>query len=258
MFVRTALLSFTFVAVMAIIGVEASASPELQRTWEKAEIWVKPAGGGLINSHMDDQRLHQRLIKAGRKLPTVIFFHDCGKNRKLAGWHYARFMARAGFAVILPDSFARSNRIETCSHWQFRPLAGAPFDKVHALRKSEIAHALTMVGKLGWADTKNLFVMGQGEGADALAAYDGTGYGARVVSAALCRWGINGPTDVPTLVIASQDDRLFNGADAASCATMAGERSVEINLLPGYQHDTSSLPEARDAVIAFLRRQINR
>lgn len=257
MFIRTILLSLAFVTIAVINPAQANSNPGLQQTWDKAEIWVKPEGGGLINSHMDDQRLHQRLIRSGKKLPTVIFFHDCGKNRKLAGWHYARFMARAGFVVILPDSFARPDRPETCSHWQFLPLADAPLEKVHALRKAEIAHALATARQLSWVDTRNLFVMGQGEGADALAAYDGKGYKARVISGALCRWGVNGRLDIPIMFVASRDDRLFAGAEADSCASKAGIRPVLNKLIAGYQHDTSSLPEARDAVIKFLIHQIN-
>ena len=145
-------LSFVFISLLTTGGAGAGPDPDVKKTWEKAEIWVKPEDGSVINSHMDDIRLQDRLILDGRKLSTVIFFHDCGKNRKLAGWHFARFMARAGFAVILPDSFARTERPETCTHWQFLPLAEAPLNQVHALRKAEIAEALESVRTLEWVD----------------------------------------------------------------------------------------------------------
>lgn len=256
MFVPVRFAWFLVIAVLVNSPVWASADPDLERTWDNAEIWVKPGGENLINTHMDDQTLQQRLIDAGRKLPTVIFFHDCARNRKLAGWHYARFMARAGFAVVLPNSFARESRAETCGYWQFNPLPGAPVEQVHAQRKAEIGHALAKVRELSWVDGSNLFVMGHGEGGDALAAYSGDGYQARVISGALCHWGVNGNATAPMMVVASRDDRLFDGADAEACVKKAGDYSVHIKILEGYQHDTSSLSEARDAVIDFLTLQI--
>jgi len=225
----------------------------LSNTWDKAEIWVRPADGGFISSHMDDKILRQRLAGSAKKYPTVLFFHDCGKNRKLAGWHYARFLARAGFAVILPDSFARRERPETCTYWQFKPLANAPAKQVHTLRRQEITHALEKIKTLSWVDGKNLFIMGHGEGGDALAAFEGGGYRARVISGALCPWGVQGPKDIPVLAVASRDDRLFKGAPADSCAKQAGGRPFNTVLFDGYQHDTSSLPEARQTVIEFLK-----
>ncbi len=224
----------------------------LARTWEKAEIWVRTSEG-FFASHMNDQILRDRLDKAGKEFPTVIFFHDCGKNRKLAGWHYARFMARAGFAVILPDSFARPDRPETCRYWQFLPIPDAPTEEVHTLRKSEISHALKMVRGLKWVDPDNLFVMGHGEGGEALAAFGQGGFKARVISGALCKWGIDGPRDIPMLAIASQEDRLFEGQAANSCATKAQNYSIETKLFDGFQHDTSSLSQARETVIQFLK-----
>ncbi|MBL6932001.1 MAG: hypothetical protein ISR45_03560 [Rhodospirillales bacterium] len=230
----------------------AGADTGLARTWEKAEIWVRTAEG-FFSSHMDDAILLERLNGAGKKYPTVIFFHDCGKNRKQAGWHYARFMARAGFAVILPDSFARPDRPETCEYWQFKPLDDAPLGKVHALRKAEISHALMNAKKLKWVDTSNLFAMGHGEGGDALAAYTDSGYKARIISGALCKWGVGGSKDKPTLSLASREDRLFQGQAADTCANKTDGYPLQTILFDGFQHDTSSLPQARETVIDFLK-----
>jgi len=244
-------------AISPPVPTSAAAAMEggVDATWERAEIWVKPPSGGFFSSHMDDRRLHARLGEDG-KLPTVIFFDDCGANRKMAGWHYARFLARAGFAVILPDSFARQGRPITCEHWQLTPLPGAPVSEVHALRLEEIGHALARARALPWVDTDNLFLMGHGEGGDALAAFPSDGVRARVLSATRCPFGIHAPEDTAMLFVASEHDRLFAGKPADACVGEAGGRRFEMTLFPGYQHDTSSLSAARDAVTAFLIRQL--
>jgi len=245
-------LPFVVILIALIFPTMAAGNGGVSKTWQRAEIWVRTADG-FINSHMTDDVLLARLNKDARAYPTVVFFHDCGRNRKQAGWHYARFLARAGFAVILPDSFARPDRPEACEYWQLKPLANAPTKKVHGLRMAEIAHALGKAKALSWVDTDNLFVMGHGEGGDALAAFDGGGFKARVISAALCKWGLKGPTDIPDLLVASRDDRLFHGMDADTCGQKATGRSFKTVLFDGYQHDTSSLSDARDTVIDFLK-----
>lgn len=250
MFLKNLSIALTLAMLAALPAWTVNA--DVTNTWERAEIWVK-TDQGFFASHMDDPILRQRLNSAGTKYPTVLFFHDCGKHRKQAGWHYARFMARAGFAVILPDSFARPGRPETCEYWQFKPLANAPTSQVHTLRQEEISHALKQASTLSWVDTNNLFAMGHGEGGDALAAYTEGGYRVRVISGALCPQGVEGPVDIPTLTVASRDDRLFRGERADSCMRKGEGRSFRNVLFDGAQHDTSSLPEAREVVIQFLK-----
>ncbi len=244
--------TFLYVLLAALLAT-TSAGATTEKTWNKAEIWVKTPDGSFFNSHMDDLRLQARLNGMAKKMPTVVFFHDCGANRKMAGWHYARFLARAGFAVILPDSFARPGRPVTCEHWQQTPLAGAPVNQVHALRLQEIAYAAEQAKTLAWVDTANLFVMGHGEGGDAVAAFDNGAFKARVISGALCRWGIGAKSGSPVLFVASRQDRLLADRTTTGCAERAGKTAYRQILFPGFQHDTSSLPEARAAVIDFLK-----
>ena len=251
MTLRFLILSFALVFVTF-----SSRADTTLESWQHAEIWAKAPDGAFFASHMDDTRLHERLRKAGKKYPTVLFFHDCGANRKAAGWHFARVLARAGFAVILPDSFARKDRPVTCEHWQLTPLTDVPRDKVHAMRLDEIRLAQENVRELSWVDTNNLFLMGHGEGGDAVAAFPGAGHKARVISGALCEKGIKGSMQTAMLSIASKDDRLFEGAPPDSCAKKAQGRPFLTLLYPGYQHDTSSIPEAREAVIDFLTTQL--
>ena len=225
-----------------------AAAPET--TWDRAEIWAPPAIAGVFRTNMDDGALHTRLLEKGVKLPTVVFLHGCTPGRKPAGWTMGRTLARAGYAVILPDSFLRTDRPATCNRWTFEPVANTDRHAVLALRQEEIALALDRVRALPWVDDKNLFLMGYDEGADALAAWHGAGVNARVLISTRCPIGLNAP-HTPTLTLGGTDDVIDCVQPLSACASQGPTEQVNFETT---FHDLTGLPAAREEILAFLAR----
>lgn len=228
---------------------------DLAHTWSRAELWVYPAGSTFSIGRLDERHIQEALAGLGRKLPTVLYLHGCGFT-KPAGWTFARWMAKAGYAVVMPDSFARAGRPETCDNWTRQRLAGAQIEAVRRMRAEELAYAVERLGEAGWVDRGNLFLMGHDEGAEAVAAYAGSGFKGYILSAALCAHGLALPPEKPLLTLASADDPVHRGVDVGACARLAGERAgpTAALVLPGALHDLSGDPRARAAVLDFLAR----
>ena len=175
------------VAILALIfansGLTAADDQGIQDTWDRAEIWIHPKPFGFCNGRLSDPQVQSvlRQLPAVSKLATVIYLHGCG-FRKAAGWTLARWLVKAGYAFIMPDSFARAGRPETCNNWTHERLPGAPGEAVYRMRQEEIQNAVEQVRALPWVDTENLFFMGHDEGGDAVAEYPGGGLRARVIS----------------------------------------------------------------------------
>jgi dienelactone hydrolase len=139
-------------------------------------------------------------LSATASVPVVVYAHDCaGLGPELAVW--ADRLARHGYAVIAPDSFARSGRAPTC----------APGVDALLTREAEIRYALRQVRTQSWVRQRAVFLLGVGQGAT-IAARGATGavtgtviIGAagesRRVSPALVREG-GGPPAAP-----SEDDQ---------------------------------------------------
>ncbi len=79
---------------------------EIARTFDQAIVVLPGAGGGpSLVAKMHTPALQARLAaERGRRYPTVLYLHGCDG---LAGLTPLRAMARRGFAVIAPDSYAR-------------------------------------------------------------------------------------------------------------------------------------------------------
>ena len=239
----------------------AAEDGELRRTWDRAEIWIHPKPFGFFNGRLIDDEVQSvlRRLPAETKLPTVIYLHGCA-YRKPAGWTYARWLVKAGYAVIMPDSFQRPNRPKTCdlsTRWRD---PDAPYDDIQRMRQEEIRYAVEQVKTLSWVDQDNLFLMGHDEGGDAVAAYAGDEFKARVISGATCSRGLAGRPGLPTLALASEADAWFEGAPPDSCARLAASRGMAIESLtvPGFWHDLSGIADAREAIIDFFLRHTTR
>jgi dienelactone hydrolase len=239
-----------------------AATGDLEQTWERAEIWIHPLPFGSCNGRLDDVEVQSVLkrLPAETKIPTVIYMHGCAAQLKPAGWTYARWLVKAGYAVIMPESFARGDRPKTCDPWRRQRFADAPTERVHAMRLEEIGYALEQARKLPWVDQENLFLMGHDEGGNAVAAFAGDGFKARVISSATCSRGIGAAPGTPILAAASDGDDLLGGAPADSCARLGDGQGtpVESLVLKGYIHDLSGLVDAREKIIDFLGRHNTR
>ncbi len=185
---------------------------------------------------MDGTLTQQRLdgLPDDAKFPTIIFLHDCNGPEGPQGPLFA-YLNENGFAVIAPNSFARRDRPKFCSsanHW---------LDEV---RMAEISFALSQVKQLRWVDQRNLFLMGQGEGGEYAARYDGTEFRGRIASGAVCARGQGRRT--PLLVIVSQSDVVLKGIPTKCDGTNA---FMEIR---GSTHWVWVYPESRKALLDFL------
>lgn len=227
---------------------------EARRTFDAARVMIR-VDGQLIEGEMRHQRLRERLARLGERRPAVVFVHGCaGLGR--GNLRYMRLLARAGYAVIAPDSFARRYRPETCLPSQRRPIPGAPFRRVGQMRQEEIRHAAHRVRSAPWADQRNLFLMGHSQGGTAVAAYEGDVFRARIISGSTCARGVRVPPGTPVLAFYSKDDRWRRGRPADRCLRRARLRGVamEFHLFEGRAHNLSRNRAARRLILDFLAR----
>jgi dienelactone hydrolase len=105
-------------------------------------------------------------IKA--RVPVVVFLHgSSGLSLKAIG-EWQLWLASLGVASMAPDSFALPDRLTYTS-----PVNKDVYEKIHALRASEIPLALKALGSAAWADTSRMVLAGASEGGPAVARYRG-------------------------------------------------------------------------------------
>ena len=235
---------------------------DLERTWDKASV-ILPAVSGegpLIRTRVGGALAARAWAQARQgKFPTVIYLHGCTglKNRD-----FLERLARAGFAVIAPNSFARA----------YRPLQCDPKSKtggynlfVYDFRLAEISYALHRIGELGWVDQDNLFVVGSSEGGVAAALYRGDQFNARVIAQWTCNGapivrGIAAPLTEPILAIVHADDPWYaphrTQGQTGHCGDfMAGRPSSRSIVIRGEGgHDVFKDAKTVEAIVAFLKR----
>ena len=92
-------------------------------------------------------RLQDAPKTAGPQVPVVVFLHGSSGLRLKAIGDWQRWLAGQGWASLAPDSFALPGRVTYKS-----PIDKAAYERIHALRASEIAPALAAVQAQPWAD----------------------------------------------------------------------------------------------------------
>jgi dienelactone hydrolase len=218
---------------------------EVARTWEHGRVYLPRTSS---YSRPSD-------VSARDPLPTVLFLHGCtGITAGAERW--AETLTTAGYAVVMPDSFARYYRPSNCDP---KTYSTGLFPEARRMRQEEIDHALRMLRASPWADQGNVFLMGHSEGGAAVVQWRGNGFKALIVSGNRCRRGIQASLKILVMAINFEHDPWTRGRDSVTCASRFGgrENAVEV-LLPGRGHDTSRSLEARSAVLNFLHAQTNR
>lgn len=206
---------------------------ELTRTWEQAEL-ILFVDGQSVEGALGDRRVERQLesLPAGKKYPTLLYLHGCygiDRDQSLEFW---RQLARAGYAIIRPDSFARRNRPEQC---------GKQVAWVYEARLSEVDYALEKMRHLPWVDLNNMVLYGHSEGGVAASRYAGLAFDGVVISAASClKFAIR----VPSLAVGSANDGRLNGKFC--------DRAQDHLPLPGDKHQILVDPIARERVRAFI------
>lgn len=241
----------------------ADDTEELARTWNGATVVVPfsrhDSAVRDVEGRMDEiEATLARIV--GPKLPVVIFLHGCSG---LHGGYRVdiAFLESLGYAVVAPDSFARDYKPKSCD-WRTKSAGSHP--GVVGFRLAEASHAIARVREMPWVDSRRIVLMGQSEGGLTTANHDGRGVAARVILGWTCQipwpplWGLAGPRDQPVLSVVSADDRWFQrwfvkGDCGEDMDGFADATSVVVD---GSTHHVMRLPEARDAVAAFLGRVV--
>lgn len=197
------------------------------------------------------------------RVPVVIFLHGSSGLGLKAIEEWQSWLAQRGIASVAPDSFALADRATYTS-----PIAKELYERIHALRASEIDLALDAVRAASWADPSRLALAGTSEGAVAVARHSGAGFLARVIFSWSCEdnYFVDGhrttiPADQPVLNVISANDPFFsrdnsflgNPTALGHCGqALRGNKSAEIVLIAGAPHTVLNFPAARHAVAGFL------
>lgn len=198
------------------------------------------------------------------KLPVVLFMHgSSGLGLKAIG-EWQRWLAGLGVASVAPDSFALPDRLTYVS-----PVDRATYERIHALRTSEIAPMLDTLRTSPWVDPARIVLAGTSEGSVAVARHAGDGFAGRLIYTWSCEDNYfvgaartaTAPT-LPVLNVISSTDPYFSSSNAwldrpqahGHCgAALAAHPRATIVLIPGAPHTLLNLPAARDATAAFVR-----
>jgi dienelactone hydrolase len=192
-----------------------------------------------------------------------VFLHgSSGLGLKAIG-EWQRWLATLGYASIAPDSMVLPDRITYTS-----PVGKDVYEKIHALRASEIPPVLSVLGDLAWADPRRLILSGASEGAPAVARYAGSDFAGRMIFSWSCEdnYFVDAHRTVvpsePVLNVMSATDPFFSRANPyignrdvqGHCGEALREHgNTTIVLIPGAPHTLLNVPQARLVVEAWLR-----
>ena len=199
----------------------------------------------------------------GRRAPVIVFLHgSSGLGLKAIG-EWQLWLAGLGYASIAPDSFALVGHVTYKS-----PIDKASYERIHALRASEIAPTLAALKGQAWVDPKRLILAGTSEGAVPVARYPGTEFMARMLYAWSCEanYFVTAPLNSfepgkPVLNVISASDPFFSRSnpwlgDAQAqghCASALKDNArASVLLVPNAPHTLLNLPATRSATAGFL------
>jgi dienelactone hydrolase len=201
---------------------------------------------------------------ARTKVPTVVFLHGSSGLGLAAIGEWQRWLAGMGIASVAPDSFALPDRVVYKS-----PVDKPTYEKIHALRESEIRLALEALRSAPWADASRLVLAGTSEGAVSVARWRGNEFAGRVLFAWSCENNYfveehrtSLPASEPVLNVISSTDPFFSPANSwlgnptakGHCGDqLRDHKQSAVVLIPGAPHTLLNLPAARHATAGFLR-----
>jgi dienelactone hydrolase len=200
---------------------------------------------------------------SGKPVPSLVFLHGSSGLALKAIGEWQQWLATLGYASIAPDSFALADHVTYKS-----PIDKASYEKIHALRASEIAPVLAALKSQTWADPRSLILAGTSEGAVPVARYTGTAFTARILYAWSCEANYfvteprnNFEAGKPVLNVISAQDPFFSKSNAwlgnadaqGHCAAALKEnKQASVLLIPNAPHTLLNLPAARNATAGFL------
>lgn len=197
-------------------------------------------------------------------VPVVVFLHGSSGLGLKAIEEWQRWLAGQGVASVAPDSFALAGRATYKS-----PVQKSFYERVHALRASEIEATAAALRTVPWAAPGRWLLAGTSEGAVAVARHAGEGFAGRMIYSWSCEdnyfvesHGTAVAPALPVLNVMSGTDVYFSPANAwlgnpaarGHCgAALAAHKQATVVLIPGAPHTLLNLPAARHATAGFVR-----
>ncbi|MEM7059841.1 MAG: hypothetical protein AAF557_19820 [Pseudomonadota bacterium] len=236
---------------------------EVDRVWQAALVRIPQSDGSVIKTTISDLSSVSEQISG--KYPTVIYLHGCtgiwdGTIRRI------NFLARNGYAVVAPASFARLKYPKSCEPSTNQ---GGLYRRTLRMRWTDAGNAIEKARALPWVDGNNMFLMGLSQGGITTATFRSTQekhkVNARVVEGWTCNagWeeyrGIEAPEDQPVLTLLGKDDPWFqNEWTRGSCdpflSKTNGSKSIVYTESPlRAEHELLEYDKPKQAVIRFLR-----
>lgn len=248
-------------ALLLVLPGPLGATPDdadLQRTWQRAFVIV-PGESGLVRGWIED--IDARLEKIPPPRPTVIYLHGCdGLGR--VGHDAARLLAEAGYAVIMPDSFARENKPRSCDGER---QVGGFHRPVLGWRQAEANLAIGQARRLAWVDPGNIFLWGFSEGGITTATVTGEPVNARIIEGWTCHsgWeeyrGLDAPPNEPVLALLGDEDPWFRAPYfRGDCGAFMEGRPSSTSIVyrrPDFlatKHHLSWHPDVQRLILEFL------
>ena len=197
------------------------------------------------------------------RVPVVVFLHGSSGLELKAIGEWQLWLASLGVASIAPDSFALPDRITYKS-----PVGKDVYEKIHALRASEIPLAVQALLTAPWADMSRVVLAGTSEGGPAVARYTGNEFAGRMLYSWSCENNYfvenhrTAAQALPVLNVMSSTDVFFspsnswlgNSAAKGYCGdALKDNKQATIVLIPGAPHTLLNLPAARNATAGFVR-----
>jgi dienelactone hydrolase len=200
---------------------------------------------------------------ATTRVPVALFLHgSSGLGLKAIG-EWQTWLATLGIASVAPDSFALPDRVTYKS-----PIDKDMYERIHALRLSEIQPTLAAIKAQPWADTNRLILAGTSEGAVPVARYVGTDFAARILFAWSCdsNYFVSAPRNAfepnkPVLNVISSVDPFFSKTNAwlgnaesnGHCGSALKDNpNAAIVLVPDAPHTLLNLSATRAATRGFI------
>ena len=235
---------------------------EMERAWQAALVRIPKSGGGYVSTTIGE--LQEGHISPEGVWPTVIYMHGCtgiwsGTNTRI------NLLARNGYAVVAPASFARLKYPRSCNPDTNQ---GGLYRPTLKMRQNDAGYAISKAKTFSWVDKSNVFLMGLSQGGITTATFSSSrpehSLRARIVEGWTCHagWteyaGIKAPESEPVLTLVGDKDPWFRDYwNQGSCGRFLsksnGSRSVVYSKgRLSARHELLEAREVQQTVLDFL------
>jgi dienelactone hydrolase len=238
---------------------------ELDRTWRNAMVFA-PAGNSAGYERLEIAGLETYLAgQKSRPTALILYAHGCDGLSEISR-ETGRFLARAGYVLVAPDSFARLTKPVSCD--PTRRIAGLHRAALR-WRQDELRYADGRIATITGLRDVPVVLMGHSEGAIAVATLTDAPAAARIMEGWTCHagWpeyqGSAAPVGQPVLALVGESDPWFEApvlhGDCGAYLKGPRQRSL-VYRAPDYlagKHWLSSDPATQVAILDFLNSAVN-